>query len=158
MDNCSTQNKCWTLFTRHCQVVTVKYVEPGHTFMAADSFHQEIEDEMRRKRNLSDLKDFENIITVFPRMSALGAHLKRGPRGGGVALIPGGAHSRGRSFEGALIRGGTHSRGGAHLNKWILNYKLLINLEEKGRRNQKSNYRVISIRTFIAPYKIVIYL
>ena len=73
--------------------------------------------------------------TVFPRMSALGAHLKRGLRGG-------------RSFEG----------GGAHLNKWILNYKLLINLEEKGRRNQKSNYRVISIRTFIAPHKIVIYL
>ena len=68
------QDKCRSLFTALCQVVndpnivcekiTIKYFEPGgHTFMAANSFHHEIEDEMRRKRNLYNFKDFENIIS-----------------------------------------------------------------------------------------------
>ena len=47
-----------------CEKITIKYFEPGHTFMATDSFHHEIEDEMRRKRNLYDFKDFENTITL----------------------------------------------------------------------------------------------
>ena len=46
-DNCSAQNKNWALYTVLCQLVndpktscntiTIKYFEPGHTYMAADS-------------------------------------------------------------------------------------------------------------------------
>lgn len=52
LDNyCSGQNKNWALFifftyivsSRHtkvaCEEIEVKYFEPGHTFMIADSFH-----------------------------------------------------------------------------------------------------------------------
>ncbi|KAL5259987.1 hypothetical protein ACHWQZ_G010188 [Mnemiopsis leidyi] len=50
LDNCSGQNKNWTIFTtlacfmgERCEetpvTITLKYFEAGHTFMAADSFH-----------------------------------------------------------------------------------------------------------------------
>ena len=45
-DNCSAQNKCWTMFTTLCWLVnrddvqvdqiTIKYLEPGHTYMSAE--------------------------------------------------------------------------------------------------------------------------
>ena len=51
VDNCSAQNKNWTLYTTFCFLVKspdygckeiiVKYFQPGHTFMAADAFHKQ---------------------------------------------------------------------------------------------------------------------
>lgn len=70
-DNCSGQNKNWTLFTAFCyllnvdgcpETITLKYFEKGHTFMSADSFHHQIEKEMRAKKNVYDFNDFEHII------------------------------------------------------------------------------------------------
>ena len=49
LDNCSGQNKNWALFScllyiisspeTITDVIRLKYFEPGHTFMSADSFH-----------------------------------------------------------------------------------------------------------------------
>jgi len=70
-DNCSGQNKNWFLFTMFCYLlnvngcpesITIKYFEKGHTFMSADSFHHQIEKEMRLKKNVYDFEDFEKII------------------------------------------------------------------------------------------------
>ena len=71
-DNCSAQNKNWTLFrallyqvnqrSNSCQSVTMKYFEKGHTFMAADSFHKAVEDGMRQKKFMYDFHDFQSII------------------------------------------------------------------------------------------------
>ena len=57
MDNCSSQNKNWCLFTTLVTVVndpalavediTLKYFEPGHTFMSADSVHHGVEKAMQ---------------------------------------------------------------------------------------------------------------
>ena len=67
VDNCSAQNKNWTLYTALCQVVndvntnceriTIRYLESDHTFMAADSFHAKIEGETKRVKNVYDFKD-----------------------------------------------------------------------------------------------------
>ena len=67
-DNCSAQNKNRTPFSTLCQLVndpstscdmiTIKYFEPGHTFMAADSFHKRVEDEMKK---MKQVLDFEGI-------------------------------------------------------------------------------------------------
>ena len=52
-DNCCAQNKNWTIYSgmisevnqmdNNIQSVIFKYFEKGHTFMAADSFHHEVE-------------------------------------------------------------------------------------------------------------------
>jgi len=57
MDNCSSENKNKTLFTSLISVVndpalavediTLKYFEPGHTFMSADSVHHGVEKSMK---------------------------------------------------------------------------------------------------------------
>jgi len=57
MDNCSSQNKNWCLFTTLVTVVndqalaiediTLKYFEAGHTFMSADSVHHGVEKAMQ---------------------------------------------------------------------------------------------------------------
>ena len=59
VDNCSGQNMNWFLYTTlvnevnrtngTINEVTIKYFEPGHTFMSADSFHHVIEQGMRKK-------------------------------------------------------------------------------------------------------------
>jgi hypothetical protein len=53
LDNCSGQNKNWTLFSAltilvnsdqiEAEDVTLKFFEPGHTFMSADSVHAGVE-------------------------------------------------------------------------------------------------------------------
>ncbi|CAH1106646.1 unnamed protein product [Psylliodes chrysocephalus] len=53
LDNCFSQNENWSLFTFFIYIVNsnevlldklvVKYFEPGHTFMSADSFHHNVE-------------------------------------------------------------------------------------------------------------------
>ena len=71
VDNCSAQNKNWTLYTAlfqvndvntNCERITIRYFEPGHTFMAADSFHAKVEDEKKRVKNVYDFKDIKSVI------------------------------------------------------------------------------------------------
>ncbi|XP_041358684.1 uncharacterized protein LOC121375341 [Gigantopelta aegis] len=73
-DNCTAQNKTWTLFTAlTCEVnkqggpdvVRIKYLEKGHTFMSADSFHARIEMGLRAKRNVYDFDDFCEVVSKF---------------------------------------------------------------------------------------------
>ena len=62
-DNCSAQNNNWTLYTALTaevnkengpRLVTIKYFEPGHTFMSADSFHRIVEQRLKQKNNVYD--------------------------------------------------------------------------------------------------------
>ena len=59
-DNCSAQNKNWTLYTALTaeinkengpRLVTIKYFEPGHTLMSADSFHRIVEQRLKQKNS-----------------------------------------------------------------------------------------------------------
>lgn len=69
LDNCSGQNKNYVLFqtlftavkTQEIpfQTLTLKYFVPGHSFMAADSFHAAVEKRMAKDRNILDFSDFE---------------------------------------------------------------------------------------------------
>ena len=71
-DNCSAQNKNWTLYTALVyyinnpnvthRTITFKYFEPGHTFMSADSFHHLIESDIRARKFLYDFQDFLSVI------------------------------------------------------------------------------------------------
>lgn len=57
LDNCCSQNKNWNLFSffiyimSSCEVsfekITLKYFEPGHSFMAADNFHHQVENSLK---------------------------------------------------------------------------------------------------------------
>ncbi|KAI4831013.1 hypothetical protein KUCAC02_002614 [Chaenocephalus aceratus] len=59
VDNCSSQNKNWCLFSSLVSIVnsqtistediTLKFFQPGHTFMSADSFHHGVEQEMKSR-------------------------------------------------------------------------------------------------------------
>ena len=58
MDNCSSQNKNWVLYTSLVMMVnreegpkriTLKYLTKGHTHNAADGIHGNIETKMRKK-------------------------------------------------------------------------------------------------------------
>lgn len=72
MDNCTAQNKNWTLFTALIDIVnskdisantiTFKYLEAGHTFMSADSIHAEVEKRIRKKKNVFDFDDFVAVV------------------------------------------------------------------------------------------------
>ena len=70
-DNCGAQNKCWTLFTALCWLVnssspldtiTVKYLESGHTFMSADSFHHKVELSIKQSKMLYHFQDFVSAV------------------------------------------------------------------------------------------------
>ena len=70
-DNCTAQNKNWTLFSTFALIVneptgpesiTIKYLVPGHTFLAADGLHGRIEQTIRKKKNLYDLRDLTEAI------------------------------------------------------------------------------------------------
>ena len=70
-DNCSAQNKNWWLFTALVTEVnrptgplsvTIKYLEPGHTFMSADSFHHQIELCMKKRNRVDDFSDFKDVV------------------------------------------------------------------------------------------------
>lgn len=59
VDNCSAENKNWCLFsslvslvnsnTISTEDITLKFFEPGHKFMSADSFHHGLEQEMKSR-------------------------------------------------------------------------------------------------------------
>ena len=71
LDNCSVQNKNWTLYTTMVgflsqlrddtalKTITFKYFEAGHTFMSADSFHALAEKSFKKAVNLYDFNDYE---------------------------------------------------------------------------------------------------
>ncbi|KAK9720024.1 hypothetical protein QE152_g22290 [Popillia japonica] len=74
LDNCSAQNKSWALFTffvylvcNHCdhvnlELLNIKFFEPGHTFMSADSLHHQVELQLKRKGKVYDFQDFKNCV------------------------------------------------------------------------------------------------
>lgn len=72
LDNCSSQNKNWSLLAFFIYVVNsdvfnikkleIKFFEPGHTFMSADSFHHQVEMSLKRKRKVFDFADFEDCV------------------------------------------------------------------------------------------------
>ena len=75
LDNCSGQNKNWTLLTTLAclmgeresglegdKTVTLKFFEAGHTFMAADSFHARVEKEFRKMKNIYDFSDYISCV------------------------------------------------------------------------------------------------
>lgn len=72
LDNCSSQNKNWALISFFIYIVnsvdvalealTIKYFEPGHTFMAADQFHHQVELSLKRKHKVYDFDDFSEAV------------------------------------------------------------------------------------------------
>lgn len=60
LDNCSAQNKNWTLYSFLVYIINtneisankiyLNYFEPGHSFIAADSFHHQVELAMGKKK------------------------------------------------------------------------------------------------------------
>ena len=72
--NCSTQNKNWYLYTAllnevnsdseggYASSATLKYFEPGHTFMSADNFHQ-VAQLMHQKKNVEDFQGFVDVVS-----------------------------------------------------------------------------------------------
>lgn len=73
LDNCTAQNKNWALFSFLIYIVNsdeicaneinMKYFVPGHTFMAADSFHHRVEVSMKKMGNkLYDFSDFVQAV------------------------------------------------------------------------------------------------
>jgi len=71
LDNCSSQNKNWLLYsmmlllvneTDGPQDITLRYLVPGHTHMAADSCHGHIEKALRRKKDVLDMDDLRDVL------------------------------------------------------------------------------------------------
>ncbi|XP_056624293.1 uncharacterized protein LOC130437126 isoform X2 [Triplophysa dalaica] len=72
--NCTAKNKNWCLLTTLVTVVndprnplediTLKYFEPGNTFMSADSIHHEVEKQMGKRPEgaVWAFEDFKNVI------------------------------------------------------------------------------------------------
>ena len=72
-DNCTAQNKNWTLFSglvhyinqsNLLETLTIKFFEKGHTFNAADSFHAAVENAMKHKGKMYDFTDFIEVINT----------------------------------------------------------------------------------------------
>nr|CAI5842452.1 unnamed protein product [Callosobruchus analis] len=74
LDNCSAQNKNWALFSFFVYIVncsevnlkrlTIKYFEPGHSYMSADHFHQKVEMSMKRAKKIFDFDDFVSCVAA----------------------------------------------------------------------------------------------
>lgn len=72
MDNCTSQNKNCAFFTflvyiiNCCHIsadmITINYLEPGHTYMSADSFHHQVEKSLRKMRKVYDFTEFKNAV------------------------------------------------------------------------------------------------
>ena len=71
LDNCSAQNKNWVLYSVlmtlinkpvGLQSITLRYLVPGHTHMAADSVHGHIKKAMRNKKNIFDMADLKEVL------------------------------------------------------------------------------------------------
>ena len=74
MDSCFGQNNNWFLYTllvneaNHINgtvnEIVIKYFEPGHTFMSADSFHHKVEQGMKKKKRCEDFQDFVDLVNA----------------------------------------------------------------------------------------------
>jgi len=73
MDNCTSQNKNWILYTSLVQIVnssngpqtvTLKYLTKGHTHNSADGVHGNIETKMRKKGKVYDFPDFVECVST----------------------------------------------------------------------------------------------
>ena len=72
LDNCSGQNKNLTLFSMfvvlvntneiQAKKITLKFFQPGHTFMSADACHSRIEREMKTLKKVYDFNDFVSCV------------------------------------------------------------------------------------------------
>lgn len=72
LDNCSAQNKNWSLFCFFVYIINsneieaktieLKYFEPGHTFMSANSFHHQVERSLKKRGKVYDFEDFRNCV------------------------------------------------------------------------------------------------
>lgn len=74
LDNCSAQNKNWTLLSFclhivnspevHLTTLVLKYFEPGHTFMSADQFHHQVEKSLKKKQKYMILTTMNNAFKL----------------------------------------------------------------------------------------------
>lgn len=94
LDNCSSQNKNWGLFTFlvyvinsseiAAQEITLCYFQPGHTFMSADSFYHQVENSLRKNKKklmiililskllLQQILEMLKFFRCFLRISLIG--------------------------------------------------------------------------------------
>ena len=71
-DNCSSQNKCWILYSAMPRIVndtqsathdiTFNYFEAGHSYKSADSVHGSIQRKLNTCTILGDPTDYVNVI------------------------------------------------------------------------------------------------
>jgi hypothetical protein len=66
VDNCAYQNKNWAFYSflitalgtlrygTQLHSLEISYLEKGHTFMSADSHHHQIENQLKKKKNVYD--------------------------------------------------------------------------------------------------------
>lgn len=74
VDNCAAQNKNWAFMCFLVDIInsqliaadsiTVKYFEPGHTFMSADHFHHQVEMSLKKKKKVYDFDDFIDSVKM----------------------------------------------------------------------------------------------
>lgn len=72
LDNCASQNKNWCFLTFLVRMVnsdeiavneiSINYFEPGHSFMAADSFHHQVELSLKKQGKTYDFEDFVSAV------------------------------------------------------------------------------------------------
>jgi hypothetical protein len=72
LDNCAPQNKNWMFLSYLvflvnsdliCAVeIVIIYFEPGHSFMSADSFHHQVEDQLKKSKNVYDFGCFSSCV------------------------------------------------------------------------------------------------
>lgn len=75
LDNCADQNKYWCLLfylvyiiisEEICaKTITLQYFELGYTFMSADSFHNLIENGLRKQTNVYGFKNFVDVVKSY---------------------------------------------------------------------------------------------
>lgn len=74
VDNCSSQNKNWAFFTFLAHIINssdisgtkiiIKYLEPGHTFMSADNFQHQVENQLKKAKKVYDFADFIDCVQL----------------------------------------------------------------------------------------------
>lgn len=74
MDNCASQNKNWSLYCfliyfvnsndTALNSIKLKYLQTGHTFMSADSFHHQVEKSLKQKGKVLDFEDYKNCVEL----------------------------------------------------------------------------------------------
>lgn len=72
LDNCAAQNKNWALYCFFVYLINssevnlnflkVKYLQTGHTFMSADSFHHQVEKSLKQAGKVLDFDDFKFCV------------------------------------------------------------------------------------------------